>query len=116
MSTHIPIYILSGRGVKYCIFPAVVALYFAAMASASAFGLSEDDYTYLATQKIERNGAPIHDLSPKELARVHFLINDLRTAQDAIARDKIVNEVLAEFLVHQRWEQSHPGQLWDAPK
>jgi hypothetical protein len=35
---------------------------------------------------------------------------------DPTARDKNVKDVLAEFLAHQLWEKSHPGELWDAPK
>lgn len=85
-------------------------------APAFAVGLSESDFAYLATQDVERNGPPIHDLSPRELARLHSLINDPRTANDPVAQAKYVNEALAEFLGHQLWEREHPGQLWDVPK
>jgi hypothetical protein len=83
---------------------------------AIAVGLSESDFAYLTTQNIERTGAPIHDLSPREQARLHALINDSRTANDPVAQARYVNQALAEFLDHQLWEQAHPGQLWDAPK
>jgi hypothetical protein len=84
--------------------------------SAFAFGLSEADFAYLTTQNIERNSPPIHDLSPKEQARLHSLINDPRTANDPDAQAKYVSQALAESLDHQLWERSHPGRLWDAPK
>ena len=82
---------------------------------AFAVGLSESDFAYLATQNVERNAPPIHDLSPREQARLHSVINDPRTANDPVAQANYVNQALAEFLDHQLWEQSHPGQLWDAP-
>ncbi len=85
-------------------------------APAFAVGLSESDFAYLTTQNIERTGPPIHDLSPREQARLHSLINDTRTANDPVAQARYVNEALAEFLDHQLWEKAHPGQLWDAPK
>ena len=81
-----------------------------------AFGLSDADYAYLATQSVERNAASIRNISPKEQARLHSLINNPRTAGDPIARAKNVNEALAEFVEHQLLELSHPGQLWDLPK
>ena len=48
--------------------------------------------------------------------RLHNLINDLRTANDPVARDKNVKDALDIFLQHQLWEKAHPGELWDAPK
>jgi hypothetical protein len=82
---------------KYLILlPAVAAGLFTVTVSAFAFGLSDDDYVYLATtQHAER---------------------DHETANDPTARDKNVKDALAEFLDHQLWEKSHPGQLWDSPK
>jgi hypothetical protein len=90
--------------------------FFAATVSAFAFGLSDEDYDYLKSQHIERSAAPMLDLSPKELARVHNLINDPRTANDPTARNGNVKDALALFLEHQLWEKAHPGELWDAPK
>jgi hypothetical protein len=84
--------------------------------SAFAFGLEDEDYAYLKAQHIERDAAPMLDLSPKERARVHNLINDPRTANDPTARDRNVKDALALFLEHQLWEKGHPGELWDAPK
>jgi len=108
---------LSGQSLKYCIRAGVAAGFFAVTASALAFGLSDDDYVYLATaQHLERYNAPVLDISPKERSRLHDLINDPRTADDPIARDKNVKDALAVFLDHQLWEKSHPGQLWDEPK
>jgi hypothetical protein len=89
---------------------------FAVIVSAFAVGLSDRDYDYLKTQHIERYDAPILDLSPKEQVRLHNLINDLRTANDPVARDKKVKDALDIFLQHQLWEKAHPGELWDAPK
>jgi hypothetical protein len=101
--------------VKHAIRFFVAGGLFAFSASAYAVGLSESDFEYLATQHIERTGPPIHDLSPKEQSRLHSLINDAVTANDPVARAKFVSQALAEFLDHQHWEQSHPGQLWDVP-
>ena len=94
----------------------IAAGFFTFSASAFAVGLSESDFAYLATQNIERTGPPIHDLSPKEQARLHSLINDPHTTNDPVAQAKYVNEALTEFLEHQLWERAHPGQLWDVPK
>jgi hypothetical protein len=47
--------------------PGVAAGLFAVTVSASAFGLSDDDYNYLATtQHLERYNAPVLDIGPKE--------------------------------------------------
>ena len=90
--------------------------FFVVTVSAFAFGLEDEDYDYLKAQHIERDAAPMLDLSPKERARVHTLINDPRTANDPTARDRNVKDALALFLEHQLWEKAHPGELWDAPK
>jgi hypothetical protein len=82
---------------------------------AFAVGLSDEDYSYLETQHIDRSTPPMLDLSPKERARLHNLINDPRTAGDSALRDKNVRDELALFLSHQQWEEAHPGQLWDVP-
>ena len=99
-----------------CSTAAVFAGFFAATVPAFAVGLSESDFVYLTTQNIERDAPPIHDLSPREQARLHSIINDPSTANNPVAQAKFVNEALAEFLDHQLWEKSHPGKLWDAPK
>lgn len=101
---------------RYAIRIGAAAGFLAFCVSAFAFGLSESDFSYLAMQNIARNDPPIHDLSPKEQSRLHSLINDPLTANDPAARAKYVGQALAEFLDHQLWEHSHPGQLWDAPK
>ncbi len=106
-----PIQIQSRHSLKYWVFSGVAATFFAFTVSTLAFGLSDEDYVYLATQKVERDDAPIRTLSPKEQARLHSLINDPRTINDATMRDRNVNAALAEFLSHQLWEESHPGQL-----
>jgi hypothetical protein len=95
---------------------AAATTFFSVTVAAFAFGLSDEDYDYLKTQHIERSDAPILDLSPKERARVHNLINDPQTAGDPIARDRNVKDALGLFLEHQLWEKAHPGELWDAPR
>jgi hypothetical protein len=85
-------------------------------ASAQGYALSDDDYVYLkATQRLERTDAPRPLLSPRERARLHQLITDPQTANDASARDKNVKDALALFLKHQLWDEAHPGKFWDAP-
>ncbi len=84
--------------------------------AALAVGLTQADYDYLETQKIERHSSLLRDLSPKEQARLHALINDERTKDDAIAQAQNVNEALTGFSQNQLWEQQNPGQLWDAPR
>ena len=44
---------------------AAVVGFFVLTVSASAFGLSGEDYDYLKMQHIERSDAPMLDLSPK---------------------------------------------------
>jgi hypothetical protein len=104
------------RGRRTCGAIFAAAAFFAVTASAFAYGLSDKDYDYLKTQHIERDEAPILDLSPKEQSRVHNLINDPQTANDPAARDRNVKDALGLFLEHQLWEKAHPGELWDAPK
>jgi hypothetical protein len=101
-----------------CWFLAVItSVFLAATGPASAFGLSDDDYVYLATvQHIERYNQPVLDIGPLERTRLHDLINDPRTANDPAARDSNVKNALDEFLAHQLLEKSHTGQLWDSPK
>jgi hypothetical protein len=106
---------------EHSTWPAISAAmvgFFVVTVSAFAFGPEDEDYAYayLKAQHIERDAAPMLDLSPKEGARVHNLINDPRTANDPTARDRNVKDALALFLEHQLWEKAHPGELWDAPK
>jgi len=94
---------------------AAVGLLLAVTSSAGAWGLSDEDYDYLRrTQSLERYDAPVLNLSPKELSRLHNLINDPQP--DAAVRDKNVKDTLGLFLEDQLWEKAHPGELWDAPK
>jgi hypothetical protein len=81
-----------------------------------AFGLTEFDYDYLATQNVARDSSVLKGLSPKEQARLHAIIIDATTSSDSAAQAKNVSEAMAAFQEHQRWEQTHPGQLWDSPK
>ena len=70
--------ILLGQPLKYWIMlPGVVAGLFAITVSAFAFGLSDDDYDYLATtQHVESCNPPVLDISPQERPTPHYLIND----------------------------------------
>ncbi len=55
---------------------AAVALLLAAICSAGAWDLSDEDYDYLRkTRSLERYDAPVLNLSPKERSRLHYLIN-----------------------------------------
>ena len=72
---------------------AAVGLLLAVTSSAGAWGLSDEDYDYLRrTQSLERYDAPVFNLSPKELSRLHNLINDPQP--DAAVRDKNVKDTL----------------------
>jgi|EndMetStandDraft_8_1072994.scaffolds.fasta_scaffold257391_3 hypothetical protein len=84
--------------------------------SALAIGLTEDDFEYLSTHGIERASPLIQALSPKENARLHAIINDVRTKDDPSARIMALETALNEFREHQRWEIMNPGRLWDEPK
>jgi hypothetical protein len=83
-------------------------------AAAFAFGLTDSDIDYLTTQNIPRDSSVLKGMSPKELSTLHFVINDERTGKDPAARAKNVADAVEEFHGHQRWEQAHPGQLWNS--
>jgi hypothetical protein len=85
-------------------------------APALAFGLTDADYDYLATQNVPRDSAVLRALSPKEQARLHAIIIDRASEHDPTARAKNVADALALYQEHQRWELEHPGQLWDQPR
>jgi hypothetical protein len=85
-------------------------------APAFAFGLSESDYDYLATQNFLRDSSILEGLSPKEQSRLHAIITDATTNSDPAKQAKNVGEAMSTFQEHQNWEKSHPGQLWDLPK
>jgi len=82
---------------------------------AFAVGLTDSDYDYLAGQNFQKGSSVLNGLSPKEQARLHAIINDQTTSGNSAARAKDVSETLATFQDHQHWEETHPGQLWDAP-
>jgi hypothetical protein len=113
---RMPNQILSRQSLKYRIVIGVAAGFFAVTGSALAEGLSDQDYLYLATVQHVDHTAAVLNISPLERARLHYLINDPRAVEDPAPRDKNVKNALDEFLAHQLWEKSHPGQLWDAPK
>jgi hypothetical protein len=83
---------------------------------AFAFGLTDSDYDYLATQHIARDSSVLENLSPMEQARLHAIIIDATTSRDAAAQAKNVAEAMATYAEHQNWEATHPGQLWDTSK
>jgi hypothetical protein len=85
-------------------------------APAFAFGLTDADYNYLAMQSVPKDSAVMRALSPKEQARLHAIITDSATEHDPAARAKNVADELELYRKHQRWEQEHPGQLWDQPR
>ena len=78
--------------------------------------LSTDDYVFLATQGIQRDDTILQKVSPKELRRLHYLINDKRIESNPQSRIQAVMEALTEFEGHQRWETQNPGRLWDEKK
>jgi len=84
--------------------------------AAFAFGLTDNDYNYLELQKVEKDSVFLRNLSPKEQAWLHALINDEKNKNDPIARAQNVNDALTQFSANQLWEQKNPGQLWDAPR
>ena len=79
-----------------------------------AFGLTDADYDYLATQNVPKSSAVLRALSPKEQATLHAII--AYSEHDPAARAKNVADALELYREHQRWEQEHPGQLWDQPR
>jgi hypothetical protein len=93
---------------------AAVAVLLDGAAPALAVGLTEADYLFLAGLNVERTGPVLRNLSPREQARLHALINDLTTANDPQARKGDVGKAVQEFMAHQAWELANPGRLWDA--
>src|ERR1700693_3271754 len=98
---------------KHFVFLAAPAILFAATTLSFAVGLTEADYEYLALQNVERWSVLLLNLSPKEQARLHAIINFVPITPAALAKD--IAEALAQFMTHQDWERAHPGQLWDLP-
>jgi hypothetical protein len=101
---------------RYSALAAAAGVFLLVGTPAFAFGLSDSDYDYLATQNIARDSSVLENLSPKELARLHAIIVDATTSHDAVAQAKNVAEAMATFSEHQNWEATHPGQLWDSSK
>jgi hypothetical protein len=90
---------------------AASAAFLGTAAPAAAFGLTEGDYTYLAGRDLERTSAVLRDLSPREQARLHAVINDTTTSSDAAARADAVTGTLDEFRERQAREAAHPEEL-----
>ena len=99
---------------KYCFRIGAVAAVFLNVTSASAFFLTDADYTYLATQNFVRSESIFQNLGPRQEARLHALINDPQTENAPAVRAKIVIDTLKEFMNHRHWEEMNPGQIWDS--
>jgi hypothetical protein len=78
--------------------------------------LSPSDYDYLTEQGVPRDSIVLQKMSPKELSRLHKVINDRRTGGSAHSTAEAVRRVLSEFEGNQRWENANPGRLWDGDK
>ena len=78
--------------------------------------LSSADYIYLAAQGVQRDDLVLQKMSPLELRRLHYLINDERTQTNPQARTQAVKDALTEFEGNQQWETANPGRLWDMKK
>jgi hypothetical protein len=94
------------------------------LACSPAAGLAEDfgvllssaDYDYLALQGVARDSVVLQKMSPKELSRLHKVINGARTGDNPQSKADAVRGVLAELEGNQRWENANPGRLWDQNK
>jgi hypothetical protein len=78
--------------------------------------LSPTDYSYLLTQGVPRDSPVLQKMSPKELRRLHQLINDDKTQSNPQSKIDAVRDALADFEGNQSWEKANPGHLWDAEK
>ena len=74
--------------------------------------LSRSDYVYLASQDVLANSPILQNMSPKELSRLHWIINDELTKTNPILRADAVRDALVKFKEHELWEKMHPGHLW----
>lgn len=107
---------------RYLAFAGVTVVILLAVSPATGFTpddgvlLSSSDYVYLATQGIQRDSLVLQKMSPLELRRLHYLINDERTQSDPQSRTKAVKNALTEFKGNQEWETANPGHLWDTEK
>jgi hypothetical protein len=101
---------------RYSALAAAAGVFLLIGTPAFAFGLTDSDFDYLATQNIARDNSVLKDLSPLEQARLHAIIIDATTSNNAAAQAKNVAEAMATFAEHQNWETTHPGQLWDSSK
>lgn len=90
------------------------AAFLGATTTTFAVRLTTADYEYLETQNIERTAALLRNLSPREQARLHAIINFIPATP--ASQPKNVAEALEFFMKRQDWELSHPGELWDLPR
>jgi hypothetical protein len=98
---------------RYSIVLVTAALFFGAAGTSFAIGLTEADFEYLATQNVEKDSILRLNLSPKEQARLHSIINFVSTPT---TKAKDVTDALEAYTEHQRWELAHPGELWDVQR
>jgi hypothetical protein len=99
------------RVMRHGLAAAALLTLLAPVTSALAFGLSEGDYAYLATRGVEHTSSVLGDLSPREQARLHAVINDAATTGNDAAREAAVVNALDEFRGRQAWEATHPDEL-----
>jgi hypothetical protein len=101
---------------RYSALAAAAGVFLLIGTPAFAFGLTDSDYDYLATQNFARDSSVLKDLSPMEQARLHAIIIDTTTSHNTAAQAKNVAEAMATYAEHQNWEATHPGQLWDSSR
>jgi hypothetical protein len=85
----------------------------AALASEDGVLLSPPDYVYLAALGVQRDSLVLRKMSPLELQRLHYLINDEKNQRDPQAKINAVKDALKVFEGNQQWETENPGRLWD---
>jgi len=74
--------------------------------------LSPSDYVYLDAQGVQRDSPVLQQMSPKELRRLHQVINDEKTQSDAQSKANAVLGALADFEGGQQWDKSNPKPIW----
>lgn len=113
MSSTAPIQCGRAAGVALAIMLAVSGVSGAPRTAIDGVLLTDADFAYLATQEIKQINSILQKMGPKELRRLHNLINDDATGQDPKARTNAVLELLGGFEANQKWEAENPGRLWD---
>lgn len=83
---------------------------------ALAFQLTPADFGYLETLGVERNSPIMRDLSPRQEARLHNIINADWAKNNPEKRAGSVREALMDVVEQREWEKNNPGKLWDSSK